>query len=193
MQRTRRRLARGFTAIELMITIAILSITVSIALPSYTTIVRNGVLAQHINSFYSALNMARSEAIKRGAPVSVCPSTDQAACAASGTQWEQGWIVFVDSNNNHVVDGTDQVLWAERNLTAGYTLRGSSATTLPSYFTMNPKGAPSATGQYVLCQAMQINPARAILVSMGGRISIATDNNGVPVAADASNMTSCTP
>ena len=193
MGRLGKRLARGFTVIEAMITIAVASVTIAVALPSYSTIVRNGLLARHIYGFYSALNMARSEAIKRGRSVSVCPSTDRVSCAASGTPWEQGWIVFVDSNNNHVVDGTDQVLWAERNLTAGYTLRGSSATTLPSYFTMNPKGAPSATGQYVLCQAMQINPARAILVSMGGRISIATDNNGVPVAADASNMTSCTP
>jgi len=183
----------GFTAGELTVTVAIATILLSIAGPSYVAIIRTTRLTTQIYDFYAALNLARSEAVKRGTPVTLCPSTNLTTCAASGTQWESGWIVFVDANNNHAVDAGDEILRAAPALAGGYTLRGTSATTLPTYITMNPKGQTSATGQFVLCQGGNINPARAILVSIVGRISTARDDNGVPVDANGADMTTCTP
>ena len=186
-------LCSGFTLWELMVTVTVAAVVAAIALPSYQPIVRAGRLTAQIYDFDAALNLARSEAVKRGTTVTVCPSTDQASCGASGTHWEQGWIVFVDTNNNQTVDTGEQILRAEKALTSGYTLRGTSATTLASYLTANSKGALNATGTFVLCQNSTLNPSRAILVNSAGRIAIAGDDNGVPSDASGSDITSCTP
>src|SRR2546422_3565853 len=81
----------GFTLGELLTTVAVVTILAAIAQPSYRTIIRTARLTTQIYDFNAALNLARSEAVKRGIPVTVCPSTNQANCGASGTQWESGW------------------------------------------------------------------------------------------------------
>jgi len=188
------KLAAGFTLVELMTTILLVAIVAVVALPSYRTIIRAARLTTQIYEFNAALNFARSEAIKRGLSVTVCPSTDQASCTVN-TQWEEGWIAFVDADANQSVsttDGREVILRANGALATGYTLRGTSGV-LDSYVTMNPRGQLSATGVFVLCENGSIDPSRAILVSTVGRIAIAADNDGVPVDASGTAMTTCTP
>jgi len=188
---------RGFTLGELMTALAVVGVVAVIALPSYRTIIRGARLTTQIYDFSAALNLARSEAVKRGMSVTVCPSTDQATCTNS-TRWEQGWIVFVDRDADQTVDTSDPfevILRANGALASGYTLRGASSTpcTLDCYFTVNPKAQPSASGEFVLCEDGQIDPSKAILVNTVGRITIAQDNQGVPVDANGNDMTTCTP
>ena len=186
--------SRGFNLLELMITVGVATIIAMIALPSFSYILQNVRLKMQIYDFSGALDFARSEAVKRGTWVTVCASADQAACGPNGTQWESGWIVFVDPNNNHVVDvGEGPPLRAASALIPTYTLRGTSATTLASYITFNAKGVSSASGQFVLCQNGRINPARAALVGSSGRITDAQDHNGVPMNSAGGDMTTCTP
>lgn len=186
--------SRGFNLLELMVTVAIATIIAMIALPSFSYILQNVRLKMQIYDFSGALDFARSEAVKRGTWVTVCASADQAACGPNGTQWESGWMVFVDPNNNHVVDvGEGPPLRAASALIPTYTLRGTSATTLASYITFNAKGVSSASGQFVLCQNGHINPARAALVGSSGRITDAQDHNGVPMNSGGTDMTTCTP
>src|SRR6266478_9789562 len=184
----------GFNLLELMVTVAVATLIVSIALPSCSAIIQSARLKMQIYDFNGALDFARSEAVKRGTWVTVCASADQAACGPGGTQWESGWIVFVDTNNNHVVDaGEGPALRAATALTATYALRGTSATTLASYITFNAKGVSSASGQFVLCQNGNINPSVAILIGSSGRITAAQDHNGVPMDSSGTDMTTCTP
>jgi type IV fimbrial biogenesis protein FimT len=173
---------------------AVVVILATIALPSYRTIIRNARLTTQIYDFNATLNFARSEAVKRGLSVTVCPSTDQANCTAN-TQWEQGWIVFVDADADATKSTTDTrevLLRASAALSSGYTLRGTIGA-LDGHVTMNPKGQISSTGEFVLCENGQIDPSRAILVSNVGRIAMAADDDGVPVDASGSDMTTCTP
>jgi type IV fimbrial biogenesis protein FimT len=185
--------SRGFTLLELLVTVAVASIFLAVAPGTFLNLLNTARLKSQIYDFNDSLNFARSEAVKRGLPVTVCPSTDQLTCAASGTRFESGWIVFVDINNSQTVDAGDEVLRATTALITNYTLRGTSATTLNSYITFNSKGRASASGTYILCKSSAINPSRAILISSTGRITAATDNNGIPKDAGGSNMTTCTP
>ncbi|MCC5869836.1 MAG: GspH/FimT family pseudopilin [Gammaproteobacteria bacterium] len=87
----------GFTLIELMIAIAVLAILVTVALPSFRTVIEGNRAATLANEVITALSYARAEAIRRGAPVTLCASADQASCANS-TDWAAGWILVDESN-----------------------------------------------------------------------------------------------
>ena len=88
----------GFTLLELMVVVAIAGIMMAIGVPSFQNITTTNRIAANTNELITALNLARSEAVKRSAAVSVCKSADGAICTTSG-DWDQGWIVYVDSND----------------------------------------------------------------------------------------------
>lgn len=86
---------RGFTLMELIITVAIAAIVLAVGVPSFQGMMRNNRAATQANEMIAALNLARSEAAKRGSRVSLCPSSSGTGCG--GTDWSSGWIVFVDT------------------------------------------------------------------------------------------------
>ena len=84
---------RGFTLIELLITVLMLAILVSLAAPSFNASIRDNRNLATANSLATAVANARSEALKRGRLVSICPSSNGTSC---GANWSQGWIVYVE-------------------------------------------------------------------------------------------------
>ena len=100
---THRNLARGFTTIELMVTVAILAVLTGIAAPSFTPIIERWRVRQASEELQSTFYFARSEAIKRGGNVTILRSGNTTDCKAAGTDtsiWSCGWIVFADLNND---------------------------------------------------------------------------------------------
>jgi len=85
---------RGFTLIELLVTLTVAAIILTFALPSFTSQVRNNRSLAFGEEFVTALNFARSEAVKRGALVSICASNDAGTGCAS--DWTNGWLAFLD-------------------------------------------------------------------------------------------------
>jgi type IV fimbrial biogenesis protein FimT len=81
----------GFTLIELMITIAIAAILLTIGIPTFRTVIQNARTAGLASDITSAINLARAEAVRRGAPAQVCPSDDGATCSGA---WTDGWVVL---------------------------------------------------------------------------------------------------
>jgi len=117
----------GFTIIELMVTIAVVSVLLGLAVPAFTNVVRNTRIANQTNAVVGALQYARAESATRGMPVSVCAAnTDRTACltaAATNTNWTNGYIVFTDRTG--VVgerDGTDEVLQTGAMPMTGYSV-----------------------------------------------------------------------
>ena len=84
---------RGFTLLELMVTLTVAGVLLSVGVPSFFDVIRNSRAAANANELVTALTIARSEAIRRGARVSICRSSDGLAC---GGTWANGWIVFRD-------------------------------------------------------------------------------------------------
>ena len=84
---------KGFTLIELMVTLAVAAIVLGIAVPSFNTQILNNRSIALGEDFATALNFVRSEAVKRGGRVSLCASNDGATCTGA---WVEGFIAFVD-------------------------------------------------------------------------------------------------
>lgn len=90
-----RRTARGFTLLELMVTVAVLAVLIGIAVPSLGDATLAGKLAASANDLVAGVAMGRSEAIKRNAVTSLCVSSNGTSCGSGG--WEQGWIIISGS------------------------------------------------------------------------------------------------
>ena len=100
----------GFTLVEIMISIAVVAILLTIGIPSFRYVTNSNRIAGEINGLLGDMQYARAEAVKEGRPVTVCVSADGATCAGVNT-WQSGWIVFSDVNGNAAVDAaTDVVL-----------------------------------------------------------------------------------
>ena len=84
----------GISLIELMIVIAILAIMAAFALPGIESSVNTGHRAAGLAGAMGMVDGARSNAISRRLPISVCPSSDQQSC--NSDNWADGWVMFID-------------------------------------------------------------------------------------------------
>ncbi len=82
----------GFTLFELMVTLAVAALILSLGVPGFRSFIQNNRATTHTNDLVTALNLGRSEATRRGAPVLLCSSSDGATCSGSN-DWSSGWIV----------------------------------------------------------------------------------------------------
>lgn len=160
---------KGFTVIELMIVVGVVGILLAVGLPGLQdTISRIGTNAQ-AKTLISSLSFARSEAVKRGAVVSICSSSSGTDCVAN--TWADGWIVFVDNNGDAngaagSVDAGDEVLRVYQDL-GGNTLTFTA--NLQQY---DPQGfgTNAASQTFLLCpEDGNSENAQSIEVSITGR------------------------
>jgi type IV fimbrial biogenesis protein FimT len=93
--------ARGFTIIELMVTIAIAGVLLAIAVPNLQNFIAGRAVTAQSQDIVDALRLARAEAMKRGSPVTLCRTTSAtpkvcAPSAAGAGTWEY-WMVFAET------------------------------------------------------------------------------------------------
>lgn len=157
----------GFTLIELMVTIAVLAILISIAIPNYQNMVLTNRMAAQANQVITALNYARSEAVKRGATATVCSTSGGTACAGS-TDWSTGWMVFADANGDGTVGADEAVLRVWPALNTGNTLNAGGIN--PGRVTFTATGfATGFNTTFRLCDSRGPTEAREIIINAMGR------------------------
>jgi len=171
------RTQRGFTLIELLITLIIAGILLTIGVPSYQNFVRKNQTITNANNLVTALNLARSEAIKRGVQVTLRRK------GSSSQTWEDGWDVYTDINADGSFDddsdtdlcetSEDCLLRTYTELPTNYTLRtGSNFADWVGYL---PSGLSSSGGglsndTFRLCaENANTSQSSAIIISPSGR------------------------
>ncbi len=101
--------APGFTLAELLVGVALGALLLAMALPGYRAWIADEQLMNHARLLAGSMQLARSEAIKRGHRVNLCKSADGVQCADAG-RWDQGFIVHGDIDRTGEVDGADAII-----------------------------------------------------------------------------------
>lgn len=161
----------GFTLIELIIVLTIAGILAALAGPAMNTFIQSNRLTAATNDFIGALNLARSEALRRGTNAGVCKSDNGSSCTNTGT-WSSGWIVFLDGDNNGPWTASDSLVRAHEGLVSGTAINVSTG---PDAILYNRQGlvpAASPSGYaYIVCNS-KINKSRTIAIGSAGRTNL---------------------
>lgn len=165
-----RKSQRGFTLIELFVTMLVALVLVGIGIPSFSTAIKNTRLSKSTNDLITCLHRARSEALKRGRHVRMC--ADDGNC--NSDNWENGWVLFVDENENGILDndanGNSETILIEERGQKKHTItfNGNNSNT----FGFDGRGKPlnSNIGTFSICDNRP-DAGKEVVISFTGRAS----------------------
>ncbi|MFZ6845986.1 GspH/FimT family pseudopilin [Undibacterium sp. RuTC16W] len=158
---TKNTIFAGFSLIELLIVIAVASILLAVGIPSFRTFIDSQKIVTTASEFYGGINMTRAEAIKRGARVDMV--------ATDGTNWNKGWTIFIDANDNHKVDAGETIIFTHEAIPTNMTLTGNFSDNSSPYisYTGNGRSRTNASSQ-----TPQAGTATFVLGSYTRRVKI---------------------
>lgn len=165
----------GFTAFELLVSMAVAAILMATAVPSFKSYTWNLRLKTGIEALRTDLNLARNRAISMNATTVVCPVSDPTAnieltCAAV-SEWQQGWMVFADTNEDRQRQPVEPIL----KKTGGIEFLNISSSLARNALRFYPNGtAPGSNATVVFCDRRGAAYGGKISLSNSGRIAVQT-------------------
>jgi type IV fimbrial biogenesis protein FimT len=159
----------GFTLYELMVTITVIGVILSIGIPSFSEFTQNSRLAGTSNDLLSSFQVARSEAARSKSNITICASDNSLdANANCGGTFNDGWIIFID------IDGDLNRAGADENILRTHPAPASGVTITTNagadYFAFAGTGLGRGNvGGNPALQTAMICDARGLDIAPGGR------------------------
>ncbi|MBI3546567.1 MAG: GspH/FimT family protein [Gammaproteobacteria bacterium] len=125
-------------------------------------------MTSEINELMTQLNLARSEAIKRGTTVTLCKSANGKVCTDKA-EWHDGLIIFVDENANHQIDGSENLIYVKPGRQGNVSFRYGGEKELYSYTTYHPEGYARPNATFTFCNDRSSTQAKAVIINTVGR------------------------
>ena len=166
----------GYTLIEVLVTLAVVSIGLRVAFAGLHPLLVENRLAVRVNALAGMLQMARSEAISRNRQVVICHSTDGQTCDRVA-DWTDSWLVFVDENRDRQRNADESVVAfrqaPENGTRAIYRAFGSK-----HHLTYRPDGRTRTNGTFTVCDPRYPELNRALIVTKSGRPRLSRSGPG---------------
>ncbi len=189
-----KRIQSGFTLYELMVTLTIAGIVLMVGIPSMGEFRQNSRMVSTANDLHSSFYLARSEAARAKAIITICASADSMADPPTcdvNDEFEDGWIVFQDDDGDIVVDAGEAIL---RRFPARHESLNIVTTGMGDYFSYAATGlgrgqvgtlAPPVTTA-VMCDVRgNVNAsggrsaARVLVITPLGRATVLRDEDQI--------------
>ena len=186
---------RGFTLLELLMVLVIVSLLSMLVVPNMYASVQRSKQSACVNDAVTMLNLARAEAVTLQLPVALCGSSDQASCDTEN--WEDGGLLFVDDGTgaggtaqDRDINGTEQRLRVIPASCSDSTMRAYNFADAGG-ITFTADGMTAERGTLVICNETGAEGASAVVLNISGQPRLATDNNadGTVEADDGSEVT----
>lgn len=175
----------GVTLIELIMVVAIFSVIMVIAAPELSSFTRKNRITTQLNTLSRAIRMTRGSAVNLNRVVTLCRSDNGQQC---GGKWQDGMILFVDHNKDHIVNGKDYFLSQFEKLPEGDKLFWRSFQNR-QYLQFSPQGFTRfQNGTFTYCPKEGLEYARGIILSATGRLRFTTDADGDGVDEGANGL-----
>lgn len=162
----------GHTLAELMAALAVCAALAAIAVPDLRALLLRQRLRVTANDLFAALDLTRSQAIARNGRVMMMPADP------GGTDWNQGWVVFVDRNGNRGLDAADELIFRRGPVAAGVSIRPAfSSMSAPFYIAYNGAGRSCSASNSMAARWGTLSVAagaaiRNIKINMLGRVRL---------------------
>jgi type IV fimbrial biogenesis protein FimT len=171
------RAQRGVSMIEVLIVLTIAAILLGVGVPNLQQYLASNRVVSTSQELYTALQFARSEAMRRGQQV-----TMRHTGTAGSRDWTSGWTMFVDANGNGAIDAGDETLRVGATQAAPLTVFASANFASFVAFDGNGRLTTAGGGTFVVCHGPDLVVAgqarsRAVLVNGAGRVRPALDTN----------------
>lgn len=169
-----KKLLGGFTLIELLITLAVAAIVMIIGVPNMTGLIQKNKQVTATNELVTALNYARSQAIKTGKHISLCPSSDGNACATGTVDWTVGTMVFINNAFSTVssLEEDEQILRVFDAVDGSISLKVSG--NINRFISFRPTGDSDFQGSWVFCDKRGAEFAKAVSLFRSGRAAVSS-------------------
>lgn len=161
--------AKGFTLVEMMITVVVMAILLAIAVPAFRDLISSTRLSSQTNDMLADIALARSESARRNQRVTFCASSNGTSCSTTASDWGVGWIIFSDANADALVTAGDDEIIKIRSASSGNNTIVSSGLPSAGLLQFRPSGGVVSAGVFVVCESGHAGTyGRSIAISASG-------------------------
>lgn len=162
----------GFTLLEVLIVLSLIVVLSTVAVPNMGRLIADSRQASAANELLIAMNIARSEALKRHRHVTVCKSADGESCGSAGVGWRDGWIVFANSSSANVSqrDAGEELLHVAPAIGGKAVIEPAAA--VQNFISIRPTGRSSSAALFTVCDDHSTHEARGVIILPSGHARV---------------------